>query len=294
MGLYLGIATIFSIMTILFFNNFFDKVFNNYYAMSILGIVFFIYFWVIRYQEDVMNLINGTSLINGEYNSSLDNNTTNIKISKVFLLDLCPFVAILFSILLTFDRQRNVLKIIAPYAFFGGAITIFGQIMWEGVGTANNNFYTVTNGWDFIFGNEAYFLMHYFTLVTSLIIIMNSKGFGLSSFIYVVIFPLSYFAYIMIFVTQFGVTRNATGLVQGDWVGGQYQMVWEIFGKLSFPYIVVLCYSLVAIYIFSTLLLRNIFIFDNKWKHPKMIVFPRISISIRSFFNKVNKLILSI
>ncbi len=293
MGLYLGIATIFGIMGILFFNNFFDKVFNNYYAMSILGIIFFIYFWIIRYQEDVTNLINGTSLVNGEFNQSLNDNQSNVKISKVFLLDLCPFAAVLFCFLLTFDRQRNILKVIAPLAFFGGAITIFGQIMWEGIG-ANNNFYTVTNGWDFIFGNEAYFLMHFFSLITSLIIIMNSKGFGLNSFIGVVVFPLSYFAYIMIFVTQFDVTRNATGLVEGDWIGGQYGIVWETFGKLPFPYIVILCYSLVAVYVFSTLLLRNIFIFSNKWKHPKMIVFPRISINIRRIFNKINKLILSI
>jgi hypothetical protein len=34
-----------------------------------------------------------------------------------------------FSFLLTFDRERNILKVISPLALFGGCVTIFGQIM---------------------------------------------------------------------------------------------------------------------------------------------------------------------
>ena len=291
MGIYLGIATIFAIMTVLFFNPFFNKVFNNYYAMASLGIVFFIYFWVIRYQEDVMNLINGTSFVNGEFNSGLDGNISNVKISKVFLLDLCPFVAVAFSFLLTFDRNRNVLKIISPLAFFGGCITIFGQVMWDDVG-ASNNFYPISNGWDFIFGNEAYFLMHFYSTIIALIIFVNSKGFGWKGLLGSLIFPLAYFAYVMIFVTQFGVTKNATGLVAGDWMpGGQYYVVSTMFNGMAFPYITVLCYTLVAVYVYLIIFWRNILIFDNKWKHSEMIVLPRTSVWIRSIVNKINKAI---
>lgn len=293
LGFYLSVFTLFSIMVILFFNKGFNKAFNNYYILAIAGIIFFLYFWIIRYQEDITNLINETSFVNGKFNSSLDSNPGNIKVSKAFLLDLCPFIAMFMSILLTFDRNRIILKTIAPYAFFGGAVTIFGQIMQEGVGDSNN-FYQVTSSWDYIFGNEGYFLMHYFSIIFSLIILMNSKGFGMKGIIGTVIFPLIYFAYVMIIVTQFNVTQNATGLVEGDWIYGQYSKVWIIFGRLPFPYITILCYSLVAIYIFIWIFLRNILIFENRWKHPNMIVFPRISIYLVSLVNIVNKSISSI
>ena len=287
MGIYLGIFTIITTMFILFFNKFFNKIFNNYYFMAIFGIIFFIYFWLIRYHEDFLNFVNGTFNVNGKHNASLENNTNNIKASKALLLDLCPFVAFITPLLLTFDRSRNILKAVAPYAFFGGVVTIFGQIMTEDI-PVNNNFYWVTNGWDFIFGNKGYFIMHFFSIIVATIILMNSKGFGLKGIAGTVIFPLAYFAYVMIMVTIFDVKQNATGLVAHDWLYGQYNVVYKIFGEIGFPNVTILCYSLVAIYIFIWIFLRNILIFDNRWKHPKMVAFPRISISIRGFYNKIS------
>ncbi|MGL6125354.1 MAG: DUF5378 family protein [Metamycoplasmataceae bacterium] len=289
LGFYLAVFTFFSIIGILFFSSKLGKIFNNYYVMAFSGIIFFVYFWVIRYHEDVTNLINGTFLINGEHSNNLEANTGNIRVSKAFLLDLCPFIALLISIMWTFDRERAFLKVLAPYAFFGGVVTIFGQISQEGVG-ASNNLYVVTTSWDFIFGNEGYFLMHYFSIIFGLIILMNSKGFGLYGIGGAVAFPMVYFSYVMIIVTQFNVTQNATGLVEGDWTeNGQYATVWKIFGELPFPYITILCYSLVAVYIFLWIYLRNILIFENKWKHLKMIAFPRLTTSIRGVVNKMNQ-----
>ncbi|MGL5617621.1 MAG: DUF5378 family protein [Metamycoplasmataceae bacterium] len=290
LGFYLAIFTFFSIIFVPLFNSRLTKVFGNYYAMGFIGIAFFIYFWIIRYQEDVSNLINGTYLINGEYSGSLEANTGKIQVSKAFLLDLCPFSAFLISILFTFDRNRVVLKAAAPYAFFGGVVSIFGQISGEGVGTANNNFYIVTNAWDFIFGNEGYFFMHYSLVIFSLIILMNSKGYGIYGMIGTILYILTYFTYVLIIVNIFDVKQNATGLVPGDWSStGQYATVWKIFSAIPFPGIAAFCYSLVAIYVFIWMYLRNIFIFDNQWKHKNIIAFPRLTTSIRGLFNKMNQ-----
>ncbi|MGL5590862.1 MAG: DUF5378 family protein [Metamycoplasmataceae bacterium] len=295
LGLYLAIFTFFSIIFIPLFNSRLTKIFGNYYVMGFVGITFFVYFWVIRYQEDLTNLINGTYLINGDYSPSLEANTGGVQVSKAFLLDLCPFSALIMSMLFTFDRNRVVLKAAAPYAFFGGVITIFGQIIGEGVGTTNNNFYLVTNGWDFVFGNEGFFFMHYALVVFSLIVLMNSKGYGMYGMIGTVLYVLTYFAYVLIIVNIFDVKQNATGLVPGDWSAtGQYAMVWKIFGEMPFPNIVILCYSLVAIYVFMWMYLRNIFIFNNQWKHKNAIVFPRVTTSIRRIFNKMDKAISNI
>lgn len=292
MGLYLAIFTIFSIVGIFVLNNKLKKVFSNYYVMAIFGIIFFIYFWIVRYQEDIMNFINGTTIINGinDPNLIFQDRWHSIKFSKALLLDLCPFVAMVYSFLLTFDRKKNILKIIAPYGFFGGCITIFGQIIGDEVGTTSNNLYTVTNGWDFIFGNKAYFSMHYFSIVISIIVLMNSKGFDWLDISGTIIFPLTYFAYIMIIVTQFDVTQNATGLVSGDWgAQGQYGMVGILFQGIAFPWLPTLCYTLVYIYVIIWIILRNTFINDVKWKSSKMIVSTKISLFLNNIlWEKIN------
>jgi hypothetical protein len=50
-------------------------------------------------------------------------------VSKGMLLDLCPFVAIAMPVLMIVDPSRKLLTIIAPYAIFGGMITLFGELI---------------------------------------------------------------------------------------------------------------------------------------------------------------------
>lgn len=294
MGLYLAIFTIFTIIFILALNNSWSKKIYNYYLFAIMGIIFFIYFWIVRYQEDIMNFINGTSFVNGKNDLylPLQDRWHSIKFSKALLLDLCPFVAMTYSFLLTFDRKMKLLKVIAPYGFFGGCITIFGQIIGDKVGTTSNNLYTVTSNWDFIFGNKAYFTMHYFSIVISLIVLMNSKGFSWKGVVGTIIFPLSYFSYIMIIVTQFKITQNATGLVANDWSEyGQYGSVGVLLKGISFPWTPTLCYTLVYLYVIIWITLRNSFINNEKWKFKEMIVCPRILLFLNNnLWSRIEKI----
>jgi hypothetical protein len=58
----------------------------------------------------------------------------DIIVSRGLLLDICPFCAFVISIAVIIDPTRKIAKIIAPFALFGGLITILG-----GIGDEMNN-----------------------------------------------------------------------------------------------------------------------------------------------------------
>jgi hypothetical protein len=58
----------------------------------------------------------------------MDQYSDGIVVSRGLLLDLCPFCAIALPTLMIIDPSRKTLRIIAPFAIFGGLITLFGGI----------------------------------------------------------------------------------------------------------------------------------------------------------------------
>jgi hypothetical protein len=56
------------------------------------------------------------------------NNMESIVVSRGLLLDLCPFCAISLPTLMIIDPTRKSLRVVAPFAIFGGLITLFGGI----------------------------------------------------------------------------------------------------------------------------------------------------------------------
>lgn len=295
MGLILTIFSILSVLFIFMFNGtkYVSLLFTNYHFYAIIGILSFIYFWVFRHQENLTNFINKDTLINGK---PMDDKFLidpgkeyfrQLGISKALLLDICPFVAFAFCFGLVFDRKRNVLKVMSPFAVAGGVITIFFFVVNDKLGDVIN-YYPVTEWWDFIFGNEVFFSMHYFSLVMGVIVFLNSTGYSVKSIIGTFAFPTIYFIYIGIIVNTLGVNNFATGLVPGDWAdGGQYYPVAELLSFLVFPYYPIFAFGLVIILIMIAIFLRNVMIISNKWKYQKMIAFPRMSISYQRFCKKI-------
>jgi hypothetical protein len=72
----------------------------------------------------------------------------------------------------------------------------------------------------------------------------------------VFLFIILYFSYVIIIINIFHVYSNATGLVEYDWIEGEYSTVGKIF-LLSFPYVCVLSFVLVSIFIISLTLIFN-------------------------------------
>lgn len=220
------------------------KVFYNYFFWAIPSILILIYFILFRFADSWKNLIEHFTVPNdwtipGGY-------THSIIISKALLLDMCPFVALAMPLTLIIGRKRKIANVLAPYALFGGAITLLGGVLFD-----NNAVFS----FEYIFlgfkNNELYFIMHAYLLAIGTSIMVANREKKFTYIIYLHIFAILYFSYIITISKTLNVNWNVTGTVENDWLpSGEYGTVSKIF-NLSFPYVMILSFSLVYIFIFG-------------------------------------------
>jgi len=182
------------------------------------------------------------------YNSSYAN-YGNVNVSKGLLLDLCPFVAFFLPVTLIIDPTRKLATTLAYYGIFGGMITFFGEFLVNDVDPTTNPHWNAH--WIFMGDspNSMYFAMHAVMLIVSPWVLLNSKRNFIKDYSKCSVFILWYFFYVSLCATKFSVARNATGMVEGDWeIGGEYNGVTS-FIKLSFPWVAVVSFLLVAVLI---------------------------------------------
>lgn len=220
--------------------------------LTFLSIFWIAYFTVIRWVPNIQEIIN-----NGGINNLLENLNYNqyeysFLISKVLLLDLCPFMSLAMSVAIIFsNKQMNLARIIAPIGLFCGFITIYfgcSQDELDGNNFAQYLFIGIGK-------NKLYFLMHFYLLVVSLIILLNYKRFNLINYLEMLIFLSLYLLTVYGFVKRFNLTNNVTGLVYGDWypiyygisnaVIPEYGSIANIFPNITYPGIMYLSYFFV-------------------------------------------------
>lgn len=227
------------------------KIYSHYLFWIIPNILFFSYFIIFRFIEDWISfseiLLNNNHLNAGNFYYS-------ITYSKALLLDLCPFIALVLPILLTVFRKRNIANVIAPFAIFGGFITLFGGVLFDD--NARFNIEYIFFGYK---NNEIYFFMHSYLLIYGVLVLATCEN---NKFIYILwshIFALLYFLYILTLSKLLKVNWNVTGIVGNDWLpGGQYHIISNIL-KLKFPYILLVSFLLAYLFI-NLNILGNIFI----------------------------------
>lgn len=281
-GLILSLFTILIISSIFLFNNKLKKLFNSYYFYLISSILGLSYFIIFRWTQDLIDLIN-----NNERNYA---GGLSVVKSKVFLLDMCPFLAFLIPVMLIFDKKRQWVPSIAYFAIVGGGITIFGQIMFEKIGVNGSSHLLKTTWWEYIFLNKLYFLMHFYIFVMAFIIILNSKSLNWYKVLVAHVYAILFFTYVTIMIFAYNIEYNATGLVQNDWIqGGQYEVVGKIF-NLPWPGQPILCFILVWIWILIMMCLRNTLVVDKKYideKHINIWFFRKFYLNLyNKYFNK--------
>lgn len=264
--------------------NFFD----SYWFFLTFGIIGLIYFVAGRWGFDIKNLIDAggvqgicNNILNYEFNNFSNglNHDSSLLISKALLLDMCPFMCLVMSIAFICDPKRKFVKIISPWCIFGGAITLFGGILFENVpsglniaeyifvGSANPN-------------NRLYFIMHFYLLIIGTIALFASKRFSLNSFLYSCIFASIYLIYVKIMVEVTHCNWNATGMVANDWYGnGEYGTVGDVL-KLSFPTIQFVGYAGVFLTIVVLVILKSILCFDME---KRIYIFDEIWLKIFPF-----------
>jgi hypothetical protein len=194
---------------------------------------------------------------------------TSIDTSRGLLLDLCPFCAFVLPICLICDPTRKAASTISYFAIFGGLVTLIGGICF-------NNFDSVNAKWDakWIFlgdsENKMYFMIHFLQVIFGGWVLLNSKRVIWKDFVNCLGFIAVYFAYVLICIHTLHVTENATGLVPNDWgPDGEYGDVSKLF-HLSFPWVMIVGFTLVAIFIVLTMVFYWL-IQKGSWYKPERV-----------------------
>lgn len=282
-GLILALFTLLTSGLIFGFNHKTKRLFNSYYFYLITSIIALIYFIAFRWAWDLKDWIDGNG---NNYLGGLA-----VVKSKVLLLDMCPFLAVFMPIVLMIDRKRQFAPAIAFFAIVGAGITIFGQIMFEKVGPNGDYDLRNTTWWEYIFFNKLYFIMHFYIFIMALIIILNSISFDWKRIAMAHGYAIAFFTYITIIVFTLDVDQNATGIVENDWIGGQYHILGTFFTNLGlrWPWIPIVAFSLVWIWILLMMLIRNTMVLDLNYIAKKQIEIKFLRNQFWNLYQKLKK-----
>ena len=207
----------------------------------ILGIFGIVWFVIFRYSSDVESLIKLGDIDGGIY------------YSKVLLLDLCPFAYVILCLFMIFDYNSRFTNIVALWAIIGASITIFGSSWFEKEPENVMNYIFIGTS-----PNKLYYFIHAWMLIIGFYFFVNSKRFNFYWTLSSHIFIAMYLVYVTIIINTLNVTRNATGLVEFDWMSpiGEYNAVYHMF-NIDFPGIMWFSYFLVWLLMMILISIKN-------------------------------------
>lgn len=141
--------------------------------------------------------------------------------SNIFLTPLCQFLSVAFPVSIICSRKKDVASFFAPWAFLGGAITLYGGVL------GDDNIHVSAQ---FIFyDQQMFFLYHFFIFTTGISWFAYSNRYSLSRFLYTFLMIISYVIWVLIFSNIFDIQYFTTGLTAYDIsVSGSYEVVPEI------------------------------------------------------------------
>lgn len=252
----LDIFTVLSLCGVIAISPLIKKVTNNWFFWIGLGGALFIYAVLVRFGHDWHVFATTAASDRGDY----------VK-SKALLLDICPFTFIFLLTACVVDPTRRAAKIAAPFAIFGGLITILG-----GVEDLQNMRDACPNFAYFIFvgqsGNEMYFIMHYLMIVIGGLVFVSTPRTHLSDWIYCNGYAGIYYSYVAIIMTQMDVGMNVSGLCSYDWSIGEYNGVADFLGIVNNPIPWAPIFGFGMSYIFISLFIYLQSKLQNARKHP--------------------------
>ena len=212
-GISLGLFTILIVLLSIGVHPFTRKVTNTYWFWLAYGIFVLTMIIVYRWGPDIRDLIN---YLKAGTPSPIIGDNLGLMWSKALMLDMCPMTAVTIHFALIVDPSRKGAKAIAPMAIFGGIITIFGQIMAGADPTAEWSYQYLFPG---IAANRAYFLIHFFNIVSGVLVLLNTTKFSVKTYSGEYIINAGFFLYvaICIYASHGVITDHVTGLLIKDW-----------------------------------------------------------------------------
>lgn len=158
----------------------------------------------------------------------------SILVSRRFLLDLCPFYALIAPPLYLLKNKAPAM-VLAPFGLFGAAVTLGGGAISNADAVPSADFARyVFLGTD---GNQLYFMMHFLAMVLSLATLCWMRGWKARFYLYMNGFALLYYSYVLIVLALVPeADENAAGLLRIDWAPyGEYAGVADFLGMKAWP-----------------------------------------------------------
>lgn len=235
-----------------------------YWMLSIFCIWWMVYFITMRWAVDIDHLIDAGGI--NQIQISQTQYTYSFMISKVLLLDLCPFMSLFFPFCIVISgKELKLARMLAPVTIFCGLITIYFGCSQDDLGEASLAQYLFVG----IGNNKLYYLMHFVILVLGVIVLLNGRRFTWKAWLGIQGFLIAYLLYVLIFVKTLHLTNNVTGLAYGDWYPfpssnsfAQYNTVAQVFNNMPFPNIMWLSYFLVWLFLMLLITAKHFLTFD--------------------------------
>ncbi|MDQ0513761.1 hypothetical protein J2Z62_000199 [Mycoplasmoides fastidiosum] len=208
------------------FHNFALKPKVKYWLFAFWGGIAVIYFVAARWGLDFSNWLN--------LSNAAPDYQYSIAYSKVFLLDMCPFLSVFMGLNLIFDKKRKITRQLATISIFTGGITLYALKI-TSMGPVNAEFIFLG-----FYPNRLYFLMHYnIVFMGAIILAAYPKKFDTKALFSTVFMGGIYLLYVYLFIRFGNVQWNVTGLSVNDWsnfagIPGEYYAAGQILG-LDFP-----------------------------------------------------------
>ena len=133
-------------------------------------------------------------------------------ISKVFLLDMCPYLLVIISFFAIFPFLNRIAYILAPVGLWTSCATLYLAV----------STYSSALTWQFIFlgysPNLLFFMMHYLLMCLSLILLLSVPRYKWHWIILALLFIVLYIGYVFVIKFITGANWNLTGLTKNDWI----------------------------------------------------------------------------
>ena len=208
-----------------------------------ISMLFLIYFIVVRFYDDWVNLHNyiKNPIDLSEYSRS-------IVYSKALLLDFCPFLGILLPLSLIFDKTKRFSACVGTFSIYGGMVTLPFIFFSEPDQTITAHYLFIGTS-----VNPLYFLLHWYLAVYGIIAVRRYKIPKFKDLIILHIIALVFYSYVLILSNSLNVTYNVSGTNKNDWMDPIYGSYYGVhkFSKIDYPYVVIVSFIVSYIVIVS-------------------------------------------
>lgn len=255
-------------------NKIYLKIVGSYYFWIIIGSLFLIYFISARYVWNMIDYFHLDEAIKKQDHTLGANNEMwrrSYFISRVFLLDLCPFLTVAISLFLIIDKHRIFVKSISVFGLIGGTLAILFGVGFDMLNPNSNIFKYLFLGDG---ENRMYFMIHYLLIMICLLVLLNTKTFTKYSFFGGMSIIAIFLIYASIVSKILNITNNVSGVVKGDYypLTGDPLTFRPLYGfipslfKIKDNYILCMTIFYIIVSSFNLIgcLLKNILTFDSK------------------------------